>query len=65
MNDLTTALEAEQRRIREQLHALHIRDAHVASALLRARQGEHEKVVRALLESKNIVILCQPVAAGT
>jgi len=56
------ALEAEQRRIREQQHALAVREAHVSAALLRARQGVDALIVRAILESKGVIVLCRQAA---
>lgn len=59
---MIAALEAEQRRIREQVHALMVRGAHVDAALLRARQGASDLMVRAMLEDKGVVILVNPPA---
>lgn len=59
---MIAALEAEQRRIREQQHALAVRGAHIDAALLRARQGVEECIVRANLEAKGIVVLANPPA---
>lgn len=63
MSPLEAALAAELRRVRETQHRLAARAGHVEAALLRARQGEGEGIVRARLEEKGIVILCSQVSA--
>ena len=59
------ALEAELARVLKAEHALAVRRAHLTAALLRARQGESEGVIRAQLEAKSIIVLVPPVAAGS
>jgi hypothetical protein len=63
---LTDALAAELTRIRRDQNTLAVRAAHVESALRLARQGEAEGVVRAILESRHIIVLVRPgVTAGS
>jgi len=57
---MVAALTAELARVRNEQHKLAVRAAHVESALRLARQGVDEGIIRATLESKNIVILCRP-----
>lgn len=60
---LLAVLEAELARVRDAQHALWVRAAHLESALLRARTGVDEGVIRATLESKQIIVLARPVTA--
>jgi len=54
-------LAAELQRVSDAQHALAVRRAHVETALRLARQGVGEGIIRATLESKQIIILCRPV----
>ena len=59
---MVDALTAELARVRRAQHALAVRAVHVESALRLARQGVDEGIIRATLESKHIIVLCQRAA---
>lgn len=63
MSTLEDTLAAELQSCRDQEHALHVRAAHVQSALTLARQGVDEGIIRATLESKGVIVLVRPGAA--
>ena len=63
LRPLEVELDAELQRVRAEQHQLAVRAAHVETALLRARQGVEECIVRAMLEAKGIIVLCRPVSA--
>jgi len=59
-----TELAAELQRVSDAQHALAVRRAHVETALRLARQGVGEGIIRATLESKNVIILVRPVVGS-